>query len=324
MKRAAVVMLVAVLAIGCEEFTPTVSDLGDGLLHVDTAPGVTLEVLDWGGEGDALVLLAGGGSTAHSFADFAPRLTEDFRVLGITRRGIGASDGSSPDGIGDHVDDIEAVVRALGLRSVVLAGHSFAGMELHQFGMRHPELCRGLIYLDAANDPTDAELGRILTESPPPPAPPQDLSSVEAFRAWSLRTQGFAMPAEEIRARREIDDSGAIVGVVPHTSMAVRPVQLDWDEVECPSLGLFPVVAPLEEWLPYYMDGFESSSEAERAAAERYVADFGAWTAEQRAAFAAQPTNEVVEFPARGHYFFLTHPEEVTPVVREWASRLQD
>ena len=37
--------------------------------------GVQLEVLDWGGSGPALVLLAGLGATAHHYDDFAPALT---------------------------------------------------------------------------------------------------------------------------------------------------------------------------------------------------------------------------------------------------------
>jgi hypothetical protein len=45
--------------------------------------GVKLEVLDWGGSGRPLVLLAGGGNTAHVFDDFAPKLiaTTMFTVL---------------------------------------------------------------------------------------------------------------------------------------------------------------------------------------------------------------------------------------------------
>ena len=48
---------------------------------------VRLEVLDWGGSGRPLVLLAGGGDTAHVFDDFAPKLTASFHVYGVTRRG---------------------------------------------------------------------------------------------------------------------------------------------------------------------------------------------------------------------------------------------
>src|SRR5262249_58316620 len=50
---------------------------------------VPLEVLDWGGSGRALVLLAGGGGTAHVFDDFAPRLTGTDQVDGISARVVG-------------------------------------------------------------------------------------------------------------------------------------------------------------------------------------------------------------------------------------------
>lgn len=47
--------------------------------------GVQLEVLDWGGSGQALVLLAGLGDTAHAFDEFTPMLAAKYRVLGVTR-----------------------------------------------------------------------------------------------------------------------------------------------------------------------------------------------------------------------------------------------
>lgn len=53
--------------------------------------GVRLEVLDWGGTGRAIVLLAGSGNSAHVFDEFAPKLTTSGHVYGITRRGFGAS-----------------------------------------------------------------------------------------------------------------------------------------------------------------------------------------------------------------------------------------
>lgn len=57
----------------------------------------SLEVLDWGGSGRTLVLLAQLGQTAHIYDDWAPRLARSYRVLGITRRGYGEST-SAPDG----------------------------------------------------------------------------------------------------------------------------------------------------------------------------------------------------------------------------------
>ncbi len=68
---------------------------------------VKLEVLDWGGSGRPLVLLAGLGNTAHVFDKFAPKLTSAYHIYGITRRGYGASSdpnsGYAADRLGDDV-----------------------------------------------------------------------------------------------------------------------------------------------------------------------------------------------------------------------------
>jgi pimeloyl-ACP methyl ester carboxylesterase len=115
---------------------------------------VKLEILDWGGSGRSLVLLSGLGNTAHVFDDFAPKLTSEYHVYGITRRGYGASSAPAPDTdnySADRLgDDVLAVLDALKLNRPVLVGHSIAGEELSSIGSRHPERVAGLIYLDAA------------------------------------------------------------------------------------------------------------------------------------------------------------------------------
>jgi pimeloyl-ACP methyl ester carboxylesterase len=115
---------------------------------------VKLEVLDWGGSGRPLVLLSGLGNTAHIFDDFAPKLTLQYHVYGITRRGFGASSVPVPQNgnyLADRLgDDVIAVLDAFKLEKPVLVGHSIAGEELSSIGSRHPERVAGLIYLDAA------------------------------------------------------------------------------------------------------------------------------------------------------------------------------
>jgi pimeloyl-ACP methyl ester carboxylesterase len=114
---------------------------------------VKLEVLDWGGSGRSLVLLAGLGNTAHVFDKFAPKLTGAYHVYGITRRGFGASSAPSPsadnyraDRLGD---DVLAVLDALRLNRPVLIGHSGAGAEMSSIGSRYPQRVARLVYLDA-------------------------------------------------------------------------------------------------------------------------------------------------------------------------------
>jgi non-heme chloroperoxidase len=115
---------------------------------------VRLEVLDWGGSGRPVVLLAGLGSDAHVFDKFAPNLTGECHLYGITRRGYGSSSAPVPtdektysaDRLGD---DVLSVIDQLHLDRPVLVGHSIAGEELSSVGSRHSEKVAGLIYLDA-------------------------------------------------------------------------------------------------------------------------------------------------------------------------------
>src|SRR5882762_9851777 len=118
---------------------------------VTVEKGVRLEVLDWGGSGTPVVLLAGGGNTAHVFDEFAPKLTANYHVYGITRRGFGASGFSASENAADRLgDDVLAVIDTLKLNRTVLVGHSFGGTELSSVASRHSDRVAGLVYLDAA------------------------------------------------------------------------------------------------------------------------------------------------------------------------------
>ncbi len=111
---------------------------------------VRLEVLDWGGSGRAVVLLAGGGDTAHVFDDFAPKLTAHNRVYGITRRGFGVSGYKEEVDVGERLGkDVLAVLDALKLDKPILAGHSVAGAELSWIASKHASRIAGLVYLEA-------------------------------------------------------------------------------------------------------------------------------------------------------------------------------
>lgn len=115
---------------------------------------VTLEVLDWGGSGRSVILLAGLGATAHVFDKVAPELASKYHVYGITRRGFGASSAPDPDCCNYSADrlgdDVLSVMTALKIERPVLIGHSLAGEELSSIGTRYPEKVAGLIYIDAA------------------------------------------------------------------------------------------------------------------------------------------------------------------------------
>ena len=50
---------------------------------------VDLHYLDWGGNKQPLLLLAGLGDSSYVFTELAPLLTSDFRVIAVTRRDTG-------------------------------------------------------------------------------------------------------------------------------------------------------------------------------------------------------------------------------------------
>ena len=115
--------------------------------------GIRLHYLDWGGNGPTLIFLTGMGSSAYIFNKFAPRFTDQFRVLALTRRGHGDSDipetGYDPDTL---TEDIRQFMDSLQVEKAILTGHSLAGVELTHFAATHPTRVEKLIYLDALDD----------------------------------------------------------------------------------------------------------------------------------------------------------------------------
>jgi non-heme chloroperoxidase len=75
------VSLTIFLANPCHDPSPHTVQL------VTVEDSVKLEMLDWGGSGRPLVLLAGEGGSAQVFDDFAPNLSSNYQVYGFTRRG---------------------------------------------------------------------------------------------------------------------------------------------------------------------------------------------------------------------------------------------
>jgi non-heme chloroperoxidase len=93
------------------------------------------------------------GSSAYIFNGFAPRFTDRFHVLALTRRGHGDSDYPETGYDADTLtEDICQFMDALHIEKAILAGHSIAGVELTHFAATHPARVEKLIYLDALDD----------------------------------------------------------------------------------------------------------------------------------------------------------------------------
>lgn len=186
--------------------------------QIAVAPGVSLHVRDWsaapgsGGDADVIVLQAGLGANAHAFDSLAPALARRHRVLAITRRGYGQSGKPLPIGAATYapatlVADLLAVLDALQIGRLILAGHSIAGNELTLFAGSHPRRVRGLVYLDTTFDYLACG-GYEEPEATPfdePPPGPADLASLAASIAYAKRIDKQWWPALEANWRDALD-----------------------------------------------------------------------------------------------------------------------
>jgi pimeloyl-ACP methyl ester carboxylesterase len=285
---------------------------------IPIGPGVSLEVVDWGGHGVPLVFLSGLGNTAHVFDTFAPQFTDEFRVVGITRRGFGASASAPPPNELDTlVADIAATLDSLALGKVVLVGHSIAGEEMTRFAEEHPARCAGLVYLDAAYDRSG--LDTLASKQPSAPAPrigAADTASYASIRALYARVMGVQEPESDIRATERFDAADRYQGSVTSNVLKARVASgkrvARYDRVHCRALAVYAMADSVADVVPYYR---ELDADG-RVQAESLLAFVRGVIADSRNRIERLPSFRIVEIHDSNHYVFLQHPREVARAMR--------
>ncbi len=178
--------------------------------------GIRIEYLDWGGTGEPMVLLAGSGLTAHIYDQLAPHFTSDFRVIGLTRRGTGASD-KPADGydLPTMVDDIRQALDSLGIRRCVLVGHSFGAQEAAAFAIAFPGRVSNVVYLDGAYEfsPHIIELNAQVFALTPQPSERESATFSGLLNWYRDNKPGWNVACEaDFRATRIMSADGISIG----------------------------------------------------------------------------------------------------------------
>lgn len=290
---------------------------------------VRLEVLDWGGSGRPVVLLAGGGNTAHVFDEFAPKLRANSHVYGLTRRGFGASGFSASENPVDRLrDDVLAVIDVLKLNRPVLVGHSIAGAELSSVGTSHSDRVAGLIYLEAGypyafangKSPPMKEFQELRGPEPPAPRGP-DLASFSALQKWDAQVYGFRTPEAEFRQTWDSTSDGRPEKArdFPGSQMfmAIMMSTKTYTDILVPALVIFASPHVQENWIN------KSTDPAVREAARAYSTKLNSLTEKQAKAFeGGVPTARVIRL--RGtHYIFLSNERDVLREMRAFLGGLK-
>jgi pimeloyl-ACP methyl ester carboxylesterase len=287
---------------------------------------IKLEVLDWGGSGRPLVLLAGLGNTAHVFDKFAPKLSSAYHVYSITRRGFGASSAPLPSGdamySADRLgDDVLAVLAALKLNRPVLAGHSLGGEELSSVGSRHPERVAGLIYLDAGYayayyDRSRGDLGidlidlrKKLEQLQPGKGPQDPRHLIEELLAATL--PGFERDLKEMQKNLTEAPPAQPAPALPAISQAIMAGMQKYTDIRVPALAIYAV--PHATGQPYKDDAARVAAEA------RDEANTGA---QAKAFESGVPSARVVRLPHANHYVFFSNEADVLREINAFLANL--
>ncbi len=303
---------------------------------VDVGDGVKLEVLDWGGDGPAVILLPGSGNTAHVFEDFALKLMAccHVRVYGITRRGFGLS--SKPErgySTPDLAEDDFRVMQALKLQKPIVMGHSVAGSEMTFLGQKMSSALGALVYLDANADPLDfpwenEEYRTMVTKASEGAVRPgkrtaADNASVEAYQAYQKRSGEAPFPAEEIRNMYEMNSDGSIgKNRTPNyvsEEIGIGSIAKDYHGVHVPVLALIAVpLQPSEKW-----KARTPRNEQERQASDRsdeiLMEYLHRWENNLKS---ADSQAKIVELAGAHHHIFLSEEIEVLKAIREFLQTL--
>ena len=289
------------------------------LITVDTD--VRLEVLDWGGAGRPLLLLAGLGNTAHIYDDFAPKLTDSYHVYAVTRRGFGASSVPQSGYDADRLaDDVLAVIDALRLLRPVVAGHSIAGEELSSLGARYSDRVGALIYFDAAYDRTDARLRKLTTMQAPQALPSAaDRASYQSLSAFITRTMGVTFPESELHNTSTPTTDGS-VGPPNLPGVVIAAIlggvkKPDYARIRAPALAVYATWGSASD-----LPGYNGDTETSRKLFEEIFALASGSQTSSIESFQEIAQSRVVRLPRAHHYVFLSSEADVLREVRAFVA----
>lgn len=289
--------------------------------------GIRLHYLDWGGEGPALVFLTGMGSSAYIYNSFAPRFTDRFRVLALTRRGHGDSDypetGYDPDTL---VADIRQFMDALHIKKVVLAGHSLAGVELTHFAATHPERVEKLIYLDALDDrrreaavhaQNPLNKIQIKREQSAPPRTFEEYIAIVKRDVPEFAAIWNDVWEEEFRHSVRVNEDGVYVDKMPDSVGEQLARHLIADYAPPKVETIIPRLYFFGQRKRILTDNY---TEEQKAAYEKFYQEvmqpyFNSVVAEIQARF---PNAKIVVIPNGHHYCFIAQEDQVHDEMRKF------
>lgn len=278
---------------------------------------VRLHVLHWPAPGSSFVLLHGLASNARTWEAVARQLqAAGHAVYAVDQRGHGLSDKpaadadalpSGPYDFGTVAEDLVLLCDALALSAPIIAGQSWGGNVVLEFGARYPTHAAGLVMVDGGFLDLQARAAVTWEQiadqlRPPPLAGTQRSALQQRLAAWhpdwsqegiDATLANFEMlPDGSIRPWLTLDRHMRIL----RSLWDQRPPQL-YGQVQTPVLIAAAEDADNPEWL---------------AIKHRQVA----------AAASALPHVQVQWFAATAHDIHVHRPQELAALMLAWSKTL--
>lgn len=138
----ALAAIVTRLGIQDHDLTPPVSR------HVTGRTGLSLHVLDWGGDGPPALLHHGGALTCQTWDYVAVALRRRFRLLALDMRGHGASGWASDYHMARFAEDSLDILDHFGVERAHLCGMSLGGVAAAETALAAPHRALSLTMID--------------------------------------------------------------------------------------------------------------------------------------------------------------------------------
>jgi len=274
--------------------------------------GVSLQYLDWGGAGEALVFLPPACETPHIYGDIAPALASAFRVVGLTTRGCGLSSRAEAYDLDSQLRELEGFLDLLGVDRATIAGFSVSAGKAVRFARLFPSRVTRLVLFDPVYSYVAPGLEEQMAAAITALVGGDGGASPELFRrhheAWELGSWSSALD-------RNLQES---FFARPDGSLESRADERWWPAFRAdmmagryfethtnhPTLALFAINLERER--------LKQLDEATRVTLAPLIEDTESTRREQIEDFRESGRDiRIVEMPNTAHYCFVHRPEEV-------------
>jgi pimeloyl-ACP methyl ester carboxylesterase len=261
--------------------------------------GLSLNYLDYGGDGKPpLLFLHGGSAHAHWWDFVAPAFTDEWHALSLDQRGHGDSQWTDEWAYGSrhYVSDLERIIEKWGLGAPVLVGHSMGGHNILLYAAEHSANVRAAVVIDTLAEYGERAVNFLRAYAEKEPRRFASLDEAAAnFKIVPKETLAGKEVLEHIaRHSYRLQDDGTWVHKFDRRTLIREPLNM-WDglaRVACPTL----VVKIKDSFL------------LPREAAEKMAA--------------ALPHGRFVEIENSYHHVMLDNPPALIEVLRQFLSDL--